>query len=549
MADPTLLNPGMVVAGTFEVDRLLGRGGMGEVWAARHTRLPGKEVAIKVLHAPQLSAEAQARFRREAEVAAKLSHPNVVTVHDFNVLPTGAPYLVLELLQGESLSRRLSRGPLAPDEAAEVVRQVGAALEATHAQGVVHRDLKPDNVFLCPQPFGMQVKLLDFGISKIAGSTSVQTQEAALLGTPQYMSPEQALGNNQDVGAQADVWALGAMAYEMLSGRPPFTADNAAKLIFRIAYESYPPLAEVASVSRAMDAAVAHALEKPLERRTRTVAEFVREFTGAELPAWTPTLATPAPSGMATPGAAVPDEVGMARTAAPTPITPIKGPALATPRYERQAPTEPDARTSSTGSSSFKYVLVAALVAVVSVVGSVVKALAHPDDAVQGLTEVADARPHDGETDDNKKAMQHGQGQDLEPKLPEPTPPPEALAARPPPPSELPTEPPRPAPRPTLPPFAVKPAPHTQELRAAYLDIQQLVERGASLDAVQRINTTLRTEGLTEVEAEQLRYFRALAECQGRRITEANGAVASLGATLAGRARAYCASVGLPLSR
>jgi serine/threonine-protein kinase len=228
------LDVGAVVADTYEVTRLIGRGGMGEVWLASHRRLPGKQVAIKVLHTggQALSADALARFRREAEIATRINHPNIVEVHDFNSLPSGAPYVVLEFLQGESLASRLRFGPLSLGETQGILRQVGSALQAAHASGVVHRDLKPDNIFLVTGAMGVEVKVLDFGISKLTDSNTVQTQESVLVGTPAYMSPEQALGNNKDVGPQSDVFALGSIAYEMLAGRQAFTGESIAQLVF-----------------------------------------------------------------------------------------------------------------------------------------------------------------------------------------------------------------------------------------------------------------------------------------------------------------------------
>jgi eukaryotic-like serine/threonine-protein kinase len=232
---------GTLIADTYEITGLLGRGGMGEVWAAKHRRLPGKQVAIKVLHlsGPTLSADTLARFRREAEIATRIGHPNIVEVHDFNTLPDGTPYLVLELLQGESLANRL-RFPMELEEARLIMRQVGSALQAAHAHGVVHRDLKPDNIFLVAEERGALVKVLDFGISKIVDSGTVQTQDAVLIGTPAYMSPEQALGENRALGPQSDVFALGAIAYEMLAGKPPFAAPSIAQIVFKIAYDRTP---------------------------------------------------------------------------------------------------------------------------------------------------------------------------------------------------------------------------------------------------------------------------------------------------------------------
>ncbi|HUH04282.1 MAG TPA: serine/threonine-protein kinase, partial [Kofleriaceae bacterium] len=225
------LGVGTMLAETYKVTGLLGRGGMGSVWAADHARLPGKKVAIKVLHTEVAADdESLARFRREAEIASRLGHPNIVDVHDFNILPDGSPYLVLEYLEGEDLAARLLRGPLPLDEVASIVRQVGAALAAAHRENIVHRDLKPQNVFLVPtEADGFvieQAKVLDFGISKIRGSQTVKTNAATMLGTPQYMAPEQALGQHDNVDARTDVFALGAMVYEMLSGRPAFAGQT-----------------------------------------------------------------------------------------------------------------------------------------------------------------------------------------------------------------------------------------------------------------------------------------------------------------------------------
>ncbi len=141
---------GLVVANTYKIVSLLGRGGMGTVWAAEHARLPGKKVAVKVLH-PEICAdeEALARFRQEAEITGRLGHRNIVDVHDFNELPNGSPYIVLEFLEGESLAERLKRGPIAVEQAFSIIRQVASALSVVHQQEIVHRDLKPQNIFLC----------------------------------------------------------------------------------------------------------------------------------------------------------------------------------------------------------------------------------------------------------------------------------------------------------------------------------------------------------------------------------------------------------------
>jgi len=286
MTDATsLLSPGLTVAGTYEIERQLGRGGMGEVWLAKHLRLAGKLVAIKVLKlGGGATGEALARFKREAEIAAKLEHPNIVQVLDFNSLPTGEPYLVMEYLKGQSLAARAAGRPLPLEQLFSVIRQVGDALQAAHQAGVVYRDLKPENIFLVPTALGDQVKVLDFGISKLAYSKTVETTESTLLGTPLYMSPEQALGQNKDVTAQSDVFSLGSICFELLTGTAPFTAENIAKVVFRIAYEAAPDLrVQRPDLPENVCKAVDHALMKDRTLRTLDIAAFVAELTGQPL--------------------------------------------------------------------------------------------------------------------------------------------------------------------------------------------------------------------------------------------------------------------------
>src|SRR5262249_22617980 len=177
-------------------------------------RLP-KRFAVKVLLGQLQDSEGYARFKREAEIASRIGHPNIVEVLDFNTLASGTPYLVMEFLEGESLAKRIkTRGALPLEEILGLARQMGSALNAAHKNDVVHRDLKPDNIFLCPSDsggvVGDRVKILDFGISKIRNTQTVLTQESTLMGTPQYMSPEQASGKNSLVDQRTDVFALGA---------------------------------------------------------------------------------------------------------------------------------------------------------------------------------------------------------------------------------------------------------------------------------------------------------------------------------------------------
>jgi serine/threonine-protein kinase len=321
MNAPVTFGVGTVVAGTYEVTALLGQGGMGAVFVARHLRLPGKRVALKVLHQGGKDGEAYARFRREAEIVSRIGHPNIVEVLDFNTLPDGTPYLVLELLTGESLGARLAHGPLPVESALELLRQMGSALQAAHRAGVVHRDMKPENVFLCPSDAGgtihERVKVLDFGISKIRGSQTVVTQDSVLIGTPQYMAPEQALGRNQEIDARADQFALGCILYEMLAGRPPFSGEALATVIYSIVHQPHEPLAKVAPrVPRSVAAAVDRALAKRPDDRFRDIGAFIEGVTGRPLETLRGADGAPAPAARAATARPAPLTDPLAATAA-----------------------------------------------------------------------------------------------------------------------------------------------------------------------------------------------------------------------------------------
>lgn len=240
VSDPTVatrlaphihLVPGTVI-GDYEVEQLLGRGGMGAVYRGRHERLD-KPVAIKVI-AANLSGDADAveRFEQEAQVLARLSHPNIVDVLSVGALPDGRSYIVMELLTGEDLQERIDRGPLPFDDALDILDQIARGLEAAHAAAIIHRDLKPGNVFLRrigtePTPV---VTLLDFGLSKSTHRRTVHTSTGVMFGTAAYMSPEQCR-SARDVGPETDVYALGCIAFELLCGRAPFVYDNVAELV------------------------------------------------------------------------------------------------------------------------------------------------------------------------------------------------------------------------------------------------------------------------------------------------------------------------------
>jgi eukaryotic-like serine/threonine-protein kinase len=278
------LAPGTVLQETYEIVRPVGAGGMGEVYEARHARLPGR-FAVKVLTARVTAGSPDfLRFRREAEIASSLRHPHIVQVVDFNQAADGNPYIVMEFLDGEDLAAVMARaGGLAPPRVAAIVEQVASALAAAHGRGIVHRDLKPQNVFLVPVP-GQErewAKVVDFGISKVKTALSL-TGEARLVGTPQYMAPEQAQGHPDAVDGRTDEFALAVMAYEMLSGQTAFAGDSVPAVLYKVAHEALPPLAgRVSGVTAAVDAVLARALAKDKQDRYTSVLEFASALQGA----------------------------------------------------------------------------------------------------------------------------------------------------------------------------------------------------------------------------------------------------------------------------
>jgi serine/threonine-protein kinase len=230
--------------GTYLLERIIAEGGMGMVYEAQHLRLPRK-VAVKVLGKPKdatLASTALQRFRREAEIAATLQHAHIVETFDFQVSDGGSPYLVMELLEGEDLNDRLKRtGKLPIVAALRIIEEMAQALDEAHAKGVVHRDLKPANVFLCRR--GQRddyVKVLDFGVSKLIDAETL-TQEKAMVGTPLYMSPEQAVGT-QELTPESDVFSFGAIAFEILTGRRAFAASSIPSILYQIVHGPTPTL-------------------------------------------------------------------------------------------------------------------------------------------------------------------------------------------------------------------------------------------------------------------------------------------------------------------
>lgn len=257
----------------------IGSGGMGVVHKAHHQGLH-RDVAVKFLHAHLADdAEAVERFLREARLIARMDHPNIVRVTDTGRWDDGRPYLVMELLGGESLAERLARGPLPEPEAVEVACQVLEALSVAHREGIVHRDIKPGNVRLCP---GGVAKLLDFGIARASAGTAL-SGTGSMIGTPAYMSPEQAEGKT--AGPSSDLYSVGILLYEMLTGDVPFKADTPLVVLRMHTDRPVPKLPD--GVSKRTRRAVERALEKKPDRRPADAAAMIRELRSG------PTTETP----------------------------------------------------------------------------------------------------------------------------------------------------------------------------------------------------------------------------------------------------------------
>ncbi len=234
---------GKVIGGRYQVVRLLAHGGMGSVYEVRHTRV-NRMFALKTLARELLNnQQTLARFRREADVVASLRHPNVVEIIDWETLEDGSPCMVMEYLRGEDLGSLIARhGPLPWRQIAMLADQALSALTVAHRAGIVHRDLKPQNIFVVYDDANeLHVKLLDFGVSKIRDS-SMATSNSELIGTPAYMSPEQAQAKAADLGPSADVWAMGAILHEMATGRVAFDGPNMPAILYRVTYGEPEPL-------------------------------------------------------------------------------------------------------------------------------------------------------------------------------------------------------------------------------------------------------------------------------------------------------------------
>jgi eukaryotic-like serine/threonine-protein kinase len=281
-------SPGSFFGDRFRIERLLGVGGMGNVYDAVDLE-NDRHVALKVLKkASALTAEAGERFRREAEILAAARHPGIVGIHGFGQAPDGTAWLAMELLAGETLRERVTReGAMSPAALVPILTAASDALTKAHSRGVVHRDLKPDHIFL-PADGGFPVKVLDFGLSRAIGNKKL-TKTGMVLGTPRYMSPEQIASAHASDG-QSDVYALGVIVYEALTGKSPFVASDHGQLLGAILQSRIEPLAKVRpDLPQALGDVLIRSMAKDRAIRYKTPTDFAEDFArvvygGAEPP-------------------------------------------------------------------------------------------------------------------------------------------------------------------------------------------------------------------------------------------------------------------------
>src|SRR5256886_15467051 len=309
LEDPLI---GQTLADKYRIEKLIKSGGMGSVYRGKHV-LMDKTVAIKVLR-PSLAGDdaVVARFSREAKAASKISHPHAVNVTDFGEAENGIVFLVMEYLDGRTLKDVIkSEGPFAIDRAVEIVRQVAGALDAAHGQGVVHRDLKSDNIMLSQTTGADWAKVLDFGIAKIQQPEGVHdpdiTAANLVVGTPQYMSPEQC-SQAGTIDARSDIYSLGVIVYEMLAGHVPFTGESPTVIMMKQVQDRPPSiLAARADLPAGIDQAIAKALAKQPADRFQAAGEFSETLSRAS-EAGVPFAGAPIPVADTVPNAPVPPD-------------------------------------------------------------------------------------------------------------------------------------------------------------------------------------------------------------------------------------------------
>ena len=308
------LEVGQLIEGKYRIIELIGEGGMGAVYLGENVRIQRK-VAIKVLHGAYSSnVEVAQRFEREAQAAGRIGNDHILEVLDLGELPGGDRFMVMEHLDGETFAHRIKRqGRMSPHQIAPLAQQMLAGLAAAHVAGIVHRDLKPENIFILKEKAGKKdyVKIIDFGISKfqpLGGDAMKMTRTGVVMGTPYYMAPEQASGS-RDADARSDLYAVGVMLYEAVTGRVPFDAPTFNQLMFQIVLsEPPPPQAAVPDLDPAFASIVSKGLARDVNHRFQSAVEF-----GSAIDAWVQTGAAVAvpPAGPADPIIAGPQRTAL----------------------------------------------------------------------------------------------------------------------------------------------------------------------------------------------------------------------------------------------
>jgi serine/threonine-protein kinase len=333
------LGQGSTVAGKYRLERLIGRGGMGSVWAARHLQLDTL-VAVKFIDSVSDTKDARVRFEREARSAAQLRSPHVVQILDHGIDDDERPYIAMELLEGEDLGERLRRTPkISLQATATIVTQAAKALRRAHDGGVIHRDLKPGNIFLARFDEDEVVKLLDFGVAKLRYNElapGVQmTQTGVIFGSPSYMSPEQARGNRV-IDHRTDLWSLAVIVFRCITGTKPFEAGSIGDLVIKLCIDPLPMPTKIApELPPEMDRFFERAFARDPEQRFQSAVAMAAEFESIVVRA----KASSDPSaGLPAPRAPAPPAPSSSAGAMPSPFSTFNGPMTPSPRLDVGAP-------------------------------------------------------------------------------------------------------------------------------------------------------------------------------------------------------------------